>query len=173
MNTNTLGAVAERAGERLVELHARLDSGEIAREDFLLLAVAQLDISKSRAVALADLALAVDLTALRGAAVLPIGLPPPPTTPAATVADVLDGEPYRLDAAAAVAVLGRAESLAAAQDAYGAGMQQQGVSAWTRQLNGGACKLCQDLAGDVLPASAPMYHHRGCGCSQRPIEESA
>ena len=48
-------------------------------------------------------------------------------------------------------------------------MRQQGIPAWTRVLNGDACELCQSLAGDVLPGDAEMYHHKGCGCTQRPV----
>ena len=48
-------------------------------------------------------------------------------------------------------------------------MTARGVPGWTRVLNQGACVLCRDLAGPVLPGDAPMYHHKGCGCAQRPV----
>lgn len=61
----------------------------------------------------------------------------------------------------------RAEVLQAAQDANGAAVRAHRTP-WTRALNSGACPLCHDLAGETLPASARMYTHKGCGCTQKP-----
>lgn len=62
----------------------------------------------------------------------------------------------------------RAEVLQAAQDANGDAVRTHGTP-WTRALNSGACPLCQDLAGDVLPPAARMHTHKGCGCTQKPV----
>ena len=64
----------------------------------------------------------------------------------------------------------RDEVLASAQEASGRAVRRHGAR-WTRRLNRGACALCQDLAGDVLPSHAEMYRHKGCGCTQRPIKK--
>ena len=64
----------------------------------------------------------------------------------------------------------RAEVLDATQTASGAAVKAHGAP-WERRLNRGACELCQDLAGDVLPSHADMYRHKGCGCTQRPIKK--
>lgn len=64
----------------------------------------------------------------------------------------------------------RDEVLGAAQEASGRAVRRHGAR-WTRRLNRGACELCQDLAGDVLPSHAEMYRHKGCGCTQQPIKK--
>lgn len=128
----------------------------------------------SRAVALADVALAAALSVLRGSPVAPVGLAVPGAAPAALVAavrDLLTGPQYAADPARAVRVLARAEVLAAAQDAYSDGLVRHRVPGWTRVTNLGACAMCRDLTGAVLPADVPMYHHKGCGCVQRPVIE--
>lgn len=173
MNTDTMGTLAQEAADRLVTLWERWEAGEVDRKQFIALAVVLLSVSRARAAALADLGLAADLTRLRGTPVAPVGLAAPVGTPLAAVEDTLAGPPYALAPAVAVAVLGRSETLAAVQDTYSEGLRVSNVYGWTRVLNSGACELCVGLAGEVLPASAQMFHHKGCGCSQRPVEETA
>jgi len=171
--TETLAAFASATETTVLALHGRYETGEITEAQFVALATAALIRAGAQGAALADLALAASLSVQRQLPVPTLGLTLPDDAPEAAraaVTDTLHGQSYRVDAVAAVAVLGRAEALASAQDAYAAGIRQHGVSGWTRVLNGGACELCQDLAGPVLPASADMYHHRGCGCTQQPID---
>lgn len=168
-----MATFAQQVEEDLLAHHARLEAGEITTEEFILVATALLVRANARGVALADLAAAAELSALRGIAVPAIGLPVPEGIEEATtgaVEETLTSASYVAGAAAAVAVLGRSQALSAVQVAYGTALQQQGADGWTRVLNTGACELCQDLAGDVLPTDTPMYHHKGCGCSQRPVE---
>lgn len=165
----TLNAFADAAGDKLAALWDRLEAGDITGEEFVALATAALVQAAARGVALADLGLAATLSVQQGQAVPAVGLGLPEATPillAAAVAAVRAKPDATRDDAH---VTGRAETLAAAQDAYSEGMRAHQVSAWTRVLNAGACELCQDLAGDVLPGHAEMYHHKGCGCTQRPI----
>lgn len=167
----TLNAFADVAGDQLAALWDRLEGGDITADEFVALATAALVQAAARGVALADLGLSATLTAQQGRAVPPLGLGLPEAAPillAASVAAVQRKPDATRDDAH---VTGRAETLAAAQDAYSEGMRAHEVPAWTRVLNAGACELCQDLAGDVLPGHAEMYHHRGCGCTQRPITE--
>jgi len=171
--TETLAAFASATETTVVALHARFETGQITEAQFVGLATAALIRAGAQGAALADLALAASLSVQRKHPVPTLGITAPADAPDAALTAVtatLASEPYRLDPVAAVAVLGRAEALAAAQDAYGAGMRAHRVSGWTRVLNGGACSLCADLAGPVLPASAEMYHHKGCGCTQQPID---
>lgn len=167
--TETLALLAVSTETAVVDLHARFEAGEFTEEVFVALAVAALVQADARGTGLADLALATTLSAQQGQPVPTVGLAP-------------TGNPGRLRtavlaalsaavAAEALGVTARAETLASAQDAYARGMRAHEVAYWTRVLNGGACELCQDLAGDVLPASADMYHHKGCGCTQRPIKK--
>jgi len=166
--TETLALLASVAETRAVAVFTRWESGEVTDEEFVALATAVLRRECARGVALADVALATVLSVSQGSPVLPVALDLPGghenqlrTAARATVAAGLTRD--------AVGVLARSETLAASQDAYGEGMRRQGVPAWTRVLNGDACELCQDLAGDVLPGHAEMYHHRGCGCTQQPV----
>ncbi len=171
--TETLAAFATATETTVLALHGRYETGQITEAQFVALATAALVRAGAQGAALADLALAASLSVQRKRPVATLGLTLPagaPDTARTAVTDTLNGERYRVDAVAAVAVLGRAEALASAQDAYGAGMRQHGVTGWTRVLNGGACSLCQDLAGPVLPTSAEMFHHKGCGCTQQPID---
>lgn len=64
-----------------------------------------------------------------------------------------------------VARLARVEPIAAAQDTYSEGLKKHDLR-WTRSVSAGACQVCQGLAGAVLPASVPMFHHAGCTCTQ-------
>lgn len=157
-----MGRVAQSAADRLAVLWGRREAGELTREEFIASAVAVLGVSRARAVALADLGAAADMTRARGEVVAPLGLLPPAT---AVVLPAL----VALDSRGAAEVEGRAQTLTAAQDAHHEALQAHGAQGWTRVLNEGACVLCRDLAGDVLPISATPYHHKGCGCSTRPV----
>lgn len=164
---DTLDRFAGGVAGDLTRLHARARP-----ERFDLLALVLLVGAVSRAWALADVALAGALTALRARVVAPVGLTPPDSTQDGLVAalrDMLASPQYELDADRAVEVLARAEVLAAAQDAYSTGLVAHGVPGWTRVPNSTACQMCRDLSGDVLPSSVPMFHHKGCGCTQRPV----
>lgn len=168
MNTATLGALADRAAAQLVALHGRYTDGHLTREDFAALALAFLDGARAQAVALADLALAAELTVLREQVASPLGLAPAPIA-TGEVTDTLDSERYQADAVAAITVLARATTLAAAQDATTEGMTVHGVQQWTRDPNDGACPVCTDLAAGTVPTTTPMWTHKGCGCTQRPV----
>lgn len=170
--TETLAVLAASTETDVVALHDRWDTGEITEAQFVALATVALVHAAARGTALADLALAAALSVQRHEPVPTLGLDPPADatrTAETAVRDTLASAAYLAGAASAVAVLGRSHTLAVAQDAYAQGMRRQGVQTWTRVLNGGACELCHDLAGDVLPVSADMYHHRGCGCTQQPL----
>ncbi len=121
----------------------------------------------NRATALADVSLAAFLSAATGRAVPTLGIVPPEVDHRPELATI--AATTGVDLADSYATHARATTLATAQDAYGQAMVAQRVPSWTRVLNSGACELCQDLAGAVLPGDAEMYHHRGCGCTQRPV----
>lgn len=169
--TDVLAQLADYAETNLVELWRRWQAGQLTEAEFVAAAVAAMARTGSTAVGLADLALAAFLTADRRAPVPTLGLLPEaePDRLRTGLLALLAVLPDLPDPEARVGRHGRAEALSAAQDAYGTGMREAGVQAWTRVLNSGACELCRDLAGPVLPASADMYHHPGCGCTQRPV----
>lgn len=101
----------------------------------------------------------------------PVGLLPEHTSMTRVASVILDAlaDP---DPPTKLTVNVRDSVLETAQKSYGRAMKRQGVQRWTRKLDGGACNLCRDLAGETLPATAEMYRHKGCGCSQKPITES-
>ena len=175
MNTELLATFAASTEGDLVALWERWEAGELTYEEFVALALVLLVRTRARAVALADVGLAADLSLATGEAVPTVGLPPEDDAPdlaRTALLAALAAEAYRRDPSAAVAVLARSQALEAVQEATVAAMREQpDVVGWTRVLNAGACELCRDLAGDVLPVHADMYHHRGCGCSTRPVTE--
>ncbi len=169
--TVTLDRLGESAGALLAGLGARLAAGEITEEEFLALVSAAVLTSRSKATGLADTALAAALSVARGSAVPALGLLPPAdaTEVLAAVRAALSGAREQLPDV--LHVEGRADALATAQDAYSEGMRRRAVPAWQRVPNADACPLCVKFALDVLPGSVPMFHHKGCTCTQRPLLE--
>lgn len=174
MNTDTMGKGADIISASLVSLHKRYEDGELTLTQFKALAKAQLVRAQARGIALASLGVTADLTRMRKSVVPTAGVALPESaedTASALVQSTIDGEPYKLDPTAAIAVMGSAHYLAAVQEATGHALETSGARYWVRVLNAGACDLCETLAEDTLPASAQMYHHKGCGCSQQPTDE--
>lgn len=182
--TDTLTAAGVAAGAALVALWERWadpeDDTVPDETTWLALGTALLVAHRARAVGLADTALAAVLSADAGRAVPTLGLALPEgveRSARAGLVDLLpdvslpaDPEPLVIeDAREAVAVEGKAQTIAQSQDSFHEGMQAQNVPAWQRVTNSGACELCVSLSKIVLPGSAEMYHHRGCACTQRPM----
>lgn len=169
--TDTLDALAASTNSDVQRLYARHLAGELTEAEFVALATAAVSKGEGTAVALSDHALAVTLTTQTGKTVLPIGL--------LMAAGVVLSRTAIRDALADPDVTGQLEVnardrvLATAHDAYGRAMQAQGVQSWTRVANPGACDMCLDMVGDILPAHAQMYHHKGCGCTQTPVTTTA
>lgn len=170
--TDTLAALASSTEGTVTTLYDRWQDGEIVEEAFVVLAAAALLRSVARGTALADVALAGTLSVYRGQPVPTVGLAVQAQYDAAPVRALVASVPDAADLREALAVEARAHSLDGAQKAYGRALRSQGVPGWTRSLSGKACPLCQALAGPVLPASAEMYAHKGCSCSQSPVERS-
>ena len=165
--TETLDKLATTTAAQVDAAFRSWQQGLITQADFLAVAAAYLTAAGNQGTALADVALAVWLSVELGEAVPVLGLLPRQVDhrpELATIAALVG-----IDLAQRFATYARATTLATAQDAYGQAMTVRGVPGWTRVLNAGACELCQDLAGDALPGDAPMYHHKGCGCTQRPV----
>lgn len=175
MNTALMDTFATSTETELVALWERWETGELTYEEFVALAIVLLVRVRARAAALADVGAAAELTRVLATEVAPVGVEPAQDAQNlvhAALLAALAAEAYKRSPREAVAVLGRSQALEAVQDAtVEAYREHPEVTGWTRVLNSGACELCQDLAGDVLPVTAEMYHHRGCGCSTRPVTE--
>ncbi|MGV9792402.1 hypothetical protein [Gordonia sp. NPDC003422] len=169
--TDTMAALADSTDARVQALYARHERGEITEEQFVALATAVVSQGESRAVSLADVALAATLTAATSALRVPVGMLPTVNDASTSVAEVIREALADPDPPVKLTINVRDRVLDTAQRSYGTAMRRQGVRHWTRRLNSGACELCRDLAGDVLPTEADMYRHKGCGCSQKPITE--
>lgn len=168
---DTMDKLSAQAQEAVLKLFGRWSEGDITDAQFKALAAAALARYGAKGQAVADVALTASLTSLIGSVIVATGDMDDPTDGAlAAVTDTLESEAFDRDPSAAVAVMGSAFALAAMQDAYSKGMQNQGVELWVRVPNPGACEMCQDLADAYLPASVDMYHHKGCGCIQQPVK---
>lgn len=168
--TDQLAALADLTDRQVQALYTRFQAGEITAEQFIVLASAVVAQGESRAVSMADVALATTLSYQLGHVVAPVGLLPevaPEQRVTGLVREALDD----VDPPAKLTVNVRSIVLETAQRNYGTAMKRQGVKKWTRKLNAGACEVCQDLAGDELPAHADMWTHKGCSCTQNPITE--
>jgi len=165
--TETLDKLATTTAAQVLAAFESWQEGLIEYAHFLAVAAAYLSAAGNKGTALADTALAAYLSIETGRAVPTLGMVPPEVDHRPALATI--AATTGVDLAEKFATHTRATTLATAQDAYGDAMTERGIPGWTRVLNGGACELCQDLAGDVLPGDAPMYHHKGCGCTQRPV----
>ena len=163
--TETLDRMAEKVGGQVLAAFESWQAGRITEGEFVAVVAAFLTAADSRATALADTALAAFLSAATGRPVAALGTVPPDLDHRPRIGELVAagaaGEQWRS--------YGRGSALARAQDAYSEAMTARQVPGWTRQVNQGACALCRDLAGTVLPGDVPMYHHKGCGCVQRPV----
>lgn len=167
--TDTLGTLADDAGEGLAQLWDRRESGQLAMDLFIVAALAFLTRTRGRATALADVALSAELTRLWRRPVLPLGIPAAPVPPS-VVTDTLASPAYATDPREAIVVTGRADTLETAQDAYADGMGRHGVKLWERMANVKACPVCIGLSRGKVPVTVPMHRHRGCGCTQKPVQ---
>ncbi|MFV2143213.1 hypothetical protein [Isoptericola sp. G70] len=154
---------------RVLAVYAALEAGDIAPEAAAAVIAALVTKGNARAVGLADVALAANLTVALRRPVATLGLSLP------------IGEPKRLHKAAStllgidgitperVARLGRVEPLETGQRAYADGVARSGVvTGWVRNMDGDPCQLCKwwSRDGRVWPADHPFQHHKGCSCTQ-------
>jgi hypothetical protein len=161
--------VAGKCERAVLGIYDRFVEGDLDRRTTIALIAATIAKANHRAVAIADLSLAATLMLQLRRPVAALGLTPPKQDTerllgaATTLLAVENLTPER------VARLARAEPLGRAADAYSDGIRESRlVTGWTRQVSPAACQVCQDLAGDVLPDSVPMYHHPGCTCTPVP-----
>lgn len=169
----TLNRLADDVQTRVLAVFEAWQTGVLTAEQFVQLAAAYVAQGNSRAVALGDLAAAAALSVELGA--------PQPTT-GVNAPDDADRLREGLTTLVAAAVAGditarltrfaRAEPSAAAQDAWVESFSRyEPVEGWKRQLDAGACELCQAWAADarVYSKKTKMLHHAGCQCTPQPV----
>lgn len=167
---DSLLRLGESTSSKVVALWEKWQAGEMNEDQFRAAARAVLVRAGAQSTALADLALAAALTVLSGRVVAPQGLAPTRGDEAAEEAlRALDSDTYVDNPGRTVSVLGAAFAYEAFQSSFQVGQRQVGVAAWTRSPEPGACKYCQGLVGETLPASVDMWHHPGCRCVPQPV----
>lgn len=172
---DTVAEIAARAEADLVAITRRWQAKEITDQQHTVETMAVLILAISEAAAVADAGAAIELTRLWKRHVLPLGLVADPenidTDLRILVIDMVASDTWEADPEAATGVLARAVVLGTAAEVYGTALRKQGVKRWTRLPNSGACEICMELAdGSELPMDQEMWHHKGCGCVQKPTE---
>lgn len=169
----TLNRLTDDVQVKVLTAYESWQAGALTQDQFVELTAALIARANTRAVALADLALATTLSVELGQVRPTVGVQAPDD-----VERLRDAVTTLVVAAAAVDVtarLGRlatAEPAAAAQIAWIDGMGQwDDVEGWMRQLDADACELCQSWAADdvVFPTTTKMLHHPGCQCTPKPM----
>lgn len=175
-----LGVVAT-AEDRMGTLHDRHaeEDGQLVRPDhFITLGTALILRAEARAVALADLALALEVSRQTRTAVAPLGLGLTAADRAATrgAMQTLTTRLTETDNPRARAVrLARGRTTQTGGKYYDVGLRDHPeVRGWTRGTSPGACELCGWLYRDgfVFSADTPMYRHPGCTCVPIPTVRS-
>lgn len=165
--------LAEMTAAQLVRLAERHAAGELSDELFEASAVSILVRAQARGVAVADVAAAAEVGAMRGTVLATLGLDvrEDAAEHAREELRAARARPeWEADPATAATVLASAVTLAAVQEATQRAYREHRVGYWTRVVESGACEVCTDLRDGVMPASAEPWFHRGCGCSTRPID---
>ncbi|KYH43675.1 hypothetical protein [Branchiibius sp. NY16-3462-2] len=167
-----LRRIGDDTAANVTAIYDSYTEGDLDDDETASLIAGTIANANGSAVALADVSLAATLTLQLRRAVAPLGLLPAASDTerlykAATT--LLTSEDTTTER---VARLGRSEPLEAAATAYSEGIAKSPeVTGWTRDVSPGACQICQDLAGTVLPDDVEMYHHTGCTCTPVPVTE--
>lgn len=164
-----------RAQQRVLDLLAQFEAGQISRQRFQYAIAAAVSTSKVEATAFGDVAMAVAL------GVAPLGIPANVADPsrwARAAGTLLDFEPDTVDDLLVsrqlrFGRLARAETASQVQDTMQVSMQANGVEKWVRRTEPEPCPLCTDLADGVArPTTVRMARHEGCVCHQDPVPQS-
>ena len=172
--------LAASSEAEVLALWARRDGGELAEDQFVILAAASVARHNAQAVALADLVVATSLTSQLARPVPPVGLPLIDHQPrlrdairtviAEGIASVETAREKLDSVAARLSRLARAEPARVAQSAMQQAMRRHpAVAGWTRGLSSKPCPLCRQWAdGKIRSADIPMNRHAGCSCVPQP-----
>lgn len=170
----TWGFVQEQVRDdvrtRVLGAYGEHEDGKLTRAQLVARLVAVLKVTSSQAATLADQFTALEMEEIDGKRRQPTGnFDALLDDDDALLVDELQASWSKPDPAEALAVAGTAITLLALQSSRESALKDQGAEYWTRGVETDACELCQDLSTGIMPMSTPMFHHRGCGCSQDPI----
>ena len=168
-------ALGARSEKVMVEIYRRYVAGLIDRETAVTILADVLAAANSRAVALADLALAAQLMADVQVPVATAGIVRP-VDDASRLAKAASTVLVTAEASdvpeAIVARLARSEPFKASQDAFTDAVGKSGITqGWIRGMSPGACQLCRWWwrDGRVWPKQHRMPTHPGCTCTPIPV----
>lgn len=166
-----LVAVAEG---RMRTAHVRYDEG-MSADRFTVLAVALLLRAEGAAVALSDLAVAIELSRRMRKAVPTLGLTLDRSRTDAiekAVGTLVERLPDTPDPQARAVRLARGRTTQTAGHAFDTAMKSRPeITGYTRGLTATPCKICIALYnnGATWPPDQPMSRHPGCTCVPIPI----
>lgn len=169
----TLNRLTEDVQAKVLAVFEAWQEGRLTEDQFVQLAAAYVAQGNVRAVALADLSLATELSVELGVAQPAIGV-----AAKDNISEVRSELSGLLLTVAAGLVVERLSTFVSAQQARAAYEARQEalnghevVVGWERRTNPGACELCQDWAkgNRTFSLSVEMLHHKGCRCTQKPI----
>ena len=168
-------ALGTKTEKVVVEIYRRFTAGLIDRETTVTIIADIIAAANSRAVALADLALAAQLMADVQVPVATAGIVRPAddvTRLAKAASTVLVTAEASDVPEAIVARLARSEPFTASQEAFTDAVEASGITqGWIRGMSPGACQLCRWWwrEGRVWPKQHRMPTHPGCTCTPIPV----
>lgn len=181
-----LRGMSERSEREVLAAWGRRESGSISEDEFITAAANIISRQNRRAVALADMAMARQISRELRRSVSPLGdeggsdsedseeqqdrlAGALRTVISASVSSIADDDMSE-SVARRLARVARSEPLARGQDMIQRALRTWGMG-WTRATGPDPCEMCQGLAdGTVLPADADMVRHTGCSCMQQARE---
>ena len=170
---DTVQKLGKNTATILEQLWESVQRGDLPQADFAQMAAQVVYLANEQGRAAAQ-------AALNGYVEIATGIP---SVPVAQTATVTTGELARLEKAIGtilaadqdtlmqLARLGNSEPLESAARSFSDGIKAHGkVKGWIRQLEPGACELCQWLYADgrIWPADYPIQTHKGCVCNPLP-----
>lgn len=171
---DTLRELGGETAARVLALYELVERGDLTLPEFRELAAVILAAANARGVTLAELSLYAFLAQAIGTPAPAVGVPPTPHQIDAdrltrALVTITESE---LDTRMQLDRLARSEPVEASQRAYGEAMDRSPrVSGWVRNLESGACQLCQwwSRDGRVWPTDHRMPTHKGCHCTPTPV----
>lgn len=164
---DTVERLNQAVRKDMARLWERHEDGDLTYAEVQALGSAVIARASERARAIGDLTVAAQLTALNRQIEVPSGTgldDDLPSEAADAIEDQTDTQSFDVDPAAAMGVAGAAVVMVALQDSIREAMRDNRVEYFTRTANPDACEICTEMAGEVLPSSVEMWHHKGCMC---------
>ena len=172
---DTLAKLTDKTSAQVLATFAGWKEGRFTEAQFVQLVSALIAATNGRAVALADLSLAAEISVQLQALEPALGVVSAAGEQArlAKGAATLAAESKAgIDITDRLARFAHGEASAAAANAYAEGIARtEKVTGWVRKLDGDPCQLCRWWwrEGQVWAKDHKMPHHTGCQCTPQPI----